>query len=80
VAPNTILVCQSGDLVNRIDDSVRIVRVGGIDSDGIAVNQRLHMGHISFILVVESGLTHFHVEVHSTLIQGGVDGIRGHTA
>lgn len=64
------------DLCNRIDDSMRIVGVRSVKSDGVAVNETAHVTDIHLVVFVEFGLAHFNVEVHCALVKSSVDAVR----
>lgn len=61
--------------MNRIDDSMRIVRVGAIESYCVAINKFFHMINIDLVELVEFGLADFDVKVHGTFVDGCVDSI-----
>ena len=70
---------NSCNLVDGVDDSVRVIGIGGVKCNGVAVDQRAHVFDIHLIPLIESGFAHLNVEVHSSLVDSCVNRI-GHDA
>jgi hypothetical protein len=52
VQSNVVFVSNFTDLFDRVDDSVREVRVRRVESDGVRVNERLHVFDIDLVFAV----------------------------
>lgn len=67
------------NLCDGVDDSMRIVGVRSVKSNGVAVDEAAHVIDIHLVVFVESGLAHLDVEVHCALVQSSVDAVRDNT-
>jgi hypothetical protein len=75
VEADFVLFGDSCDLVDGVDDSVRVIGIGSIKRNGVAVDERAHMLDIHLIFLIESRLTHLNVEIHSSLVDSCVYGV-----
>lgn len=76
---NTLALGNRCNLSNRINDSMRIVGIRSIKSDGVAVYEAAHVTDIHFVFFVKSGLAHLDVEVHCALVESSMDAVRHNT-
>lgn len=72
---NFIMICKFGDLLNWVNNTVRIVGIRCIETYSIRVNQRFHMVDISLKLLIEFCLANFNIEIHGSLIDGSMNSV-----
>jgi hypothetical protein len=75
MASNIIMLCKIGNLLNWVDNPVRIVRIRSIEAYCIGVNQRFHVVDISLKLLIELGLANFNIEIHGSLINRSMNSV-----
>ena len=54
---------------------MRIVGIGSVDGDSIAIDQGLHVSEIGFIVFVKSGFSNLDVEVVCAFVDSSMDGV-----
>lgn len=74
-----VLFGQVGNVLDWVDDAVRVVGVGAVEGDSVFVDKLFHVLYVCFEVLVEPGLPDFDVEVGSSLVDGSMDGAGCHS-
>jgi len=76
---DVIILRKLSNLLDRINNTMRVVWIGSIKANCIGVNQRFHVTNVSLEFIIQLGLTNFNVEVHGSLEESSMNGVRNNS-